>query len=533
MSERAGLMARVSTAAQLDNTSPDEQLRRNREYCAQKGYEVVIERVEAISGAFVLARSVFREFLDLATDGKLEVIVFDIPDRAGRGDAIAKMELLATLHGARIEYARPGRDTSTLEGLALNATDQLVSGFERINIRRRTMDGRRALAGTGRVIATPYRPYGYDFVSQRDERGRKVSCKMVVVEDEARVVRMIFEWFAEEGLPMTQIARRLTEAGIHTMADKNPNFTKPKRKPGQWCLSTVSGILRNETYAGVWRYAKLEVTRHDAIGQIKKISRHRSRSETIAVQVPAIIPPELWAAVQERLSHNKRGRKPTILYLLRSRLRCARCGGAMCRYAKKRKDGTEKRYYRCHNTSPDIYLDQCRCRFVDALTLESVVWGCIAQALQDDARIDDELSARRAKAERARQLIEGALAGLEAQTRKARDRLNRLLDLYTGGDLEKGAYLAKRAEIEREVEKRNAERLELEDQLRKHRVLSPDEERELEDFRRRLAQGIEQATIEERMKLLEILQVQCIYDDQADEVTISGIIGRRTMNVTS
>ena len=142
----AAIIARVSKQEQLENSSPEAQLQRCRESCEDRGYNILAEKIEAISGAFILARSEFNDLLNMAAEGKLSVIVVDIPDRLGRGDAIAKLELLAQLNGAIIEYATPGRDASTIEGLALKATDTLVSGIERLNIRRRTMQGKRAYA---------------------------------------------------------------------------------------------------------------------------------------------------------------------------------------------------------------------------------------------------------------------------------------------------------------------------------------------------------------------------------------------------
>ena len=83
--EKAAVMARVSTGRQLDNTSPDEQIRRGREYCAEKGYRVAFEKIEAISGVFVLARSGVMEVLEMAEKGQIDVIVFDIECRLAGG----------------------------------------------------------------------------------------------------------------------------------------------------------------------------------------------------------------------------------------------------------------------------------------------------------------------------------------------------------------------------------------------------------------------------------------------------------------
>ena len=169
------IYARVSTDAQLDNTSPESQLKGCREYCQKRGYQIVTEETEAVSGSFVLSRSGFNRFLELGADGKLDVIVVDIPDRLGRGDAIAKLELLAQLNQLAVEYAQPGRDTRTIEGFIQKSAEQMVSGIERLNIKRRTAKGRRDRAAGGMIIQSPFRPYGYRFESERDLRGHKTS----------------------------------------------------------------------------------------------------------------------------------------------------------------------------------------------------------------------------------------------------------------------------------------------------------------------------------------------------------------------
>ena len=182
----AAILARVSTKKQEDNSSLEGQLNAGRAYCAQHGYSIIAERKEIHSGAFVLARSVFAELLDMAVDGLIQVIVVDVPDRLGRGDAIAKLEYMAQLNGARIEYVRGVNDTSTIEGIVLDSASKMLSGIERHTIKRRMTDGVKNRIAEGRVIAPPIRPYGYRIVSERDERGRKISCTLVIVEEEKR-----------------------------------------------------------------------------------------------------------------------------------------------------------------------------------------------------------------------------------------------------------------------------------------------------------------------------------------------------------
>lgn len=172
---------------------------------------------------------------------------------AQRGDAIAKCELLAEMNGARIEYAALGRDTSTVEGYVQHSAEQMVSGIERINIARRMKSGRRNRAREGRVIATTLHVYGYAIESKRDDLGRKLSCVMVVNEEQARVVRLIFEWYVIDNLSPYAIAERLTGMKIPT----------PRGRNTYWRNSTVRDILKNETYTGTWHYGKNHVTYHD------------------------------------------------------------------------------------------------------------------------------------------------------------------------------------------------------------------------------------------------------------------------------
>ena len=62
------------------------------------------------------------------------------------------------------------------EGFVQHSAQQMVIGIERMNITRRTKEGRREYAARGRVIQSTFRPYGYTFHSERDDRGRKTLC---------------------------------------------------------------------------------------------------------------------------------------------------------------------------------------------------------------------------------------------------------------------------------------------------------------------------------------------------------------------
>jgi site-specific DNA recombinase len=527
----AGLLARVSTADQMNGTSHEEQLKRARDYALSRGYQVVGEKIDVISGTFILARTAFNEYLEMMEAGRLDVIVVDIPDRLGRGDTIAKCELLAQLNGGRIEYAAPGRDDTTIEGMALKATDMLVSGIERINIRRRTMGGRNAWAERGRVIASPYRPYGYCFRKEYDlVTGKKTKCELVPVESEAAIVVQMFEWCVFEGLTTYRIAMRLTEMGIPTLSDVDGVKKKKRDGKGWWHKDTVGGILKNPVCKGEWRYRKNEVTRLDTPNGIRMKVRRRDSEETIPIAVPSIVSPELWEAAQNRLAENrKKNFRPTRhAYLLRGCIRCAKCGRVMSGMTDDRPTRKPKPlnwYYRCGNKYPLNAPGSCNARNLVGRVVEDAVWQRLNDLLLDEKALFGYLDSEREETKRARKIIEQSIAASEAQNRKARVALERLLDLYTNGEIEKDKYLAKKAELEGAIRDREAEAAELKARLNTCAPLNADQEAALRRLRAEIIARLDGATFEQKRTLLELLRIQCIYHDESGLLVMTGALG--------
>jgi site-specific DNA recombinase len=523
--QRAALYARVSTAGQVDNTSLDAQLRRAGIFAEERGYAVVARKREDIGGTFVLARSEFNDLLEMAADGLIDVIVCDIPDRLGRGDAIAQLELLTKMNGARIEYAQAGRDTSTVEGLALKATDQLVSGIERQNIRRRTMEGKRDWARRGRVIANPHRPYGYRYASTYDQLGRKQSCELEVVEDEAPHALAIYEWLVYEGLTLNGIARRLHAVGILTMTGK----------PG-WARQTIHNILTNSVYKGAWSYGKKITCNVDTLEGVKsKVTGKRSGDDLVTVACPAIVPAALWAAAQVQLAENqKKFRKPTVReYLLRGRVRCARCQGSMVAYTTT----GGYTFYRCwRRAAVELQSSRAACptKQLSGRLAEGLAWDTVLEALEHPERLLAGAAEQREEAARARRLIEQSLAALGVQAEKDAAGLQRVFEMVRDGDAPKNKYREEKARVEKREEEREKERADLRARLAETTVLSEDDEAYILDFARQVANRLHpDVPFTEKARLVDLLRVECIFDDRTGDYVVSGLMGARTLSTKS
>ena len=535
----AALLARVSGEAQRDNSSHESQLGRCRAYCADHGYTIVTERKEVFSGAFVLARSDFNDLLEMGAAGEIEVIVVDIPDRLGRGDVIAKCELLAQLNNCRIEYATKGHDVTTPEGMANHAVQQMVSGFERLNIKRRTSDGKLKFAKEGRVIAPPRRPYGYTIINSYDERNRKTGCTLEIVESEAAVIRSIYEMCATEALTTQQIAKRLTLDGVPRISSYDSAHSATRQaaqaKRNQWDnwpRATVASILNNTLYKGEWQYGRRKVTQMDSVGGIKTKTVHRDADEVISVPVPAIVTEEVWQLAQARLHANMRkfARPTNKIYLLRKRMRCALCGGFYYCITT----GRGPRYYNCgrHNYNP--LAEHCPAGSISADRIEAIVWKVVCEELQHPERMLGGARKRQEDFARERRILEQSLPALAALDAKDQGRAERLLDLFTGGDLKKDHYLLKKAEVDAILEKRQKEREDLLERMQDIPIVSPELEEVLHHFGEEIGSRLgPEVAIERKLALLDVLAVECVYDATAEELNISGLFGSRLVSTTS
>ncbi len=146
--------------------------------------------------------------------------------------------------------------------------------------------------------------------------GRDEENNYVINEEEAEIVRNIFQWKIE-GLGNYIIATRLNDAGI-----------KPKMSEN-WRGVTIDGIIKNKIYKGIREWNK-----HDLDNYVEfKLKQF-------------IIAPEIWDKANAVHKANKKnaGKKQEFNYLLDEVMYCGKCGQKY--FGKKRKEGTHS-IYKC------------------------------------------------------------------------------------------------------------------------------------------------------------------------------------------
>ncbi len=491
--------ARVSTERQAENQTIEQQLTALRAYAQAQGWALTSDHVyrdEGWSGAR-LDRPALDRLRDAIGRAHVDTLLIASPDRLARRYAyqVWLLEEFARAGCEVIFLDRPPTDDP--QDALLVQIRGAVAEYERAVIADRTRRGRLAALQAGRLLLWSSPPYGYrsDPQAPRDPAG------LAVDVERAAVVRQVFSWYVEEGLTLHAIARRLTAAGTPTATGQ-----------ANWGPTSVGGILRNTSYRGV-AYGNREQRvsarrRYPLSGRVARASgvvsaRARPADVWIAVPVPALVTPELFAAAQERLERNRAWspRNTQGEYLLRRLVSCRRCGRAECvsnngRYA----------YYRCLSRAggpTDEHQARCQEQSVPTGALDAVVWADLCQVLSDPAVLDEAV--RRAQA---------GWLNADARTARQHDLRQRRATLERQRQRLIDAYAAEAVTLEELQTRVRALEGRLTDLTRdEHQFATSAEQQaqvvvlatQVEDFRATIAQGLDQASFARRRELVELL----------------------------
>jgi site-specific DNA recombinase len=413
---RAAIYIRVSTEEQaVHGYSLSEQKEACRKRAEEMGVsEILIFADEGVSGA-TLERPGLNALRDAVNSGKIECILLRDPDRLSR--KLAHQLFLSEEFekaGVKLEFLDFEWKT-TPEGRLFYSIKGAIAEYEREKIRERVTRGKLQKAKQG-GIPVNFDVYGYRY----DPAAGEVSLD----DDEADVVRRIFQWFVREDLGIAGVANRLNELKIPTRRGKN-----------FWHRQVVKQILSNSVFIGEWKYGKQDwCTR-----------KPRPLEEVITIPVPAVVDRETWQRAQDKLCLlRKNWSHKSSRYLLSGLLICADCGNTMSG-AYMNWWGRRGRRYTCRRSKAVSQNLGCHpTKAVLADTLERVVWeqvkgvicdpmGVAREAYAAGSRVDElnqeyELLIRRlTKVEKGRAAVLDALtAGLLELDEKTKTKLSDL-----------------------------------------------------------------------------------------------------------
>jgi site-specific DNA recombinase len=491
---QVALYARVSSEQQAEAQTIASQVVALRERIAADSLtvsEAMQFLDEGYSGA-TLVRPALERLRDVIAAGSVDRLSIHSPDRLARKYAYQVL-LVDEFRRAGVEVIFFNRALGhSPEDDLLLQVQGMIAEYERAKIIERHRRGKRHAAHVGAVNVLSGAPYGYRYVTKYEGGGQ---ARYEILPDEARVVRQVFAWVGRDRLTIGEVCRRLTQASEVTRTGK-----------AVWDRSVVWGILKNPAYQGTAAFGKtrqgplrprLRAQRNRPVQPRRAVSTNDVPSEEwITIPVPALVEPEVFAAVQEQLQENKRHARQSsrgALYLLQGILQCQHCGYAF--YGKRLSPSARKgqprayAYYRCLGTDAYRFGGERICQNTQVRTdlLDLAVWQEVCTLLAHPERLAEEYRRRLQPEARAKRT---PLATVEAQISKLRQGVARLIDSYAESLIDKSEFEPRITRLRQRLAHLEEQRQALADEAALHGELQLIIGR-LEDFAAKVHGGLE------------------------------------------
>ena len=291
---------------------------------------------EVVSGETLSERPEIQKVLKMIESPIYKAIKVVEASRLTRGDLEDIGKIIKILRYTNTLLITPQKIYDVTDEYDRDALErELKRGNEYLEYTKKIMNrGKLIAVREGQFIAT-YPPYGYKKISYKEGR-RKIST-LAIVEEEAEVVRMIFDWYVNKDMSMNAIAIKLDELGIKPT--KSDHFGK----------HSLQEMLVNEVYIGKirWQYRRSVITVENQ--EIIKSRPRRNREEMLLFDGlhDAIIDEELFHKALEKRSKNVPLKKSQALKNpLAGLLFCKKCGRSL---KMRDENGKNKRRFECTN----------------------------------------------------------------------------------------------------------------------------------------------------------------------------------------
>lgn len=323
--------ARVSTNSDEQYTSYEAQVNYYQKFIQERldwAYTKVYAD-EGISGTSTKKRTEFNQMITDALNGKIDLIITKSISRFARNtlDTISYVRKLKE-NGIEVFFEKENLWTLDPKSELILTIMASIAQEESRSISQNVTWGKRVSFQEGKVS------FAYKFFLGY----KKVDDKLVIDEDQAVIVRMIYRMFLVEGKTATGIAKYLKSRKVKTPSGKNIN----------WAKNTVTSILTNEKYKGDALLQKSytdNYLEHSIVKNTGQIPQYYVENNH-----PAIIDRETWEQVQIELERRTlMGAKYSSKDVFSSRIICKDCGGYYGRKIWHANSPHEKVVYQCNH----------------------------------------------------------------------------------------------------------------------------------------------------------------------------------------
>ena len=232
--------ARVSTEKESQVESFEKQIEFFNDFVKKNGYELYkLYADEGISGKQIKHRKQFQQMMQDAKAKKFDKVVVKDVSRFARNtvDLLQSVRELKS-YGVQVDFLNNGEVMEGGSEFILTILGAMAQQ-ESANMSKRVKFGKDITAQKGRV---PNLVFGYDKIP--DER-----YTLKINEEEAKIVKEIFESYVYKGIGTTKIAWDLNDRGIRT-----------KKTKSKWVQTSIVRMIKNPIYTGRVTNKKSEVT---------------------------------------------------------------------------------------------------------------------------------------------------------------------------------------------------------------------------------------------------------------------------------
>lgn len=304
---------RVSTNKQ-EELSPLSQLKEIYKYAIRNNFQIDINQIyveeEGISGKHAEKRNEFQSMIAHAKSKEKEfdtIVVWKFSRFArNQEESIVYKNMLKKNNVNVVSVSEPIIDGPF--GSLIERIIEWMDEYYLIRLSGEVTRGMTEAANQGRVLSTA--PFGY----------RNENKKFVVHEEEAKIVKWIFETFVSGKMSQIEMARHINNLGFKT------------KRGSKFENRTISYILLNPIYTGKIRWTPNgKLTREELYTNTKSIITNGTHE--------AIISEELFEKARQRLKENRKfmhshEHQTHIWHWMKGLIRCE-CGKTFIRTSGK------------------------------------------------------------------------------------------------------------------------------------------------------------------------------------------------------
>ena len=430
---------RVSTDNEDQANSFESQQRYFRQYIERNPdwelYEVFAD--EGISGTNTKKRKEFNRMITCAKNGEFDLIVTKEISRFARNtlDSIFYTRDLKK-HGVGVIFLNDNINTLDGDAELRLAIMSSIAQEESRKTSERVKWGQKRQMEQGVVFGRSM--LGYDVKDG----------KMYINEDGAKIVRLIFQKFVDEGKGTHVIARELREEGIKPMRVK------------EWQNTVILRVIRNEKYCGDLVQKKTYTP--DFLSHEKKVNLGQEEFVIIKDHHEPIISRELFEKANRILdekSLSQQGKsKHSNRYPFSGKIKCGCCGSSYVARYKTRKNGSRYKAWRCLEAARhgSLHVDkagnQVGCSGLSIRNEDAthIMYLVTSSLKYNKEKITNNLLAI-IKSIIARDTTGTDSEKLKSQIKATLQKRANLIELYTSGDITRDEFSAARAKCENEI----------------------------------------------------------------------------------